>query len=34
MLAMRARQPAAAPYGREEDWEDSPPGGPQHPTYG
>jgi predicted dithiol-disulfide oxidoreductase (DUF899 family) len=23
-----------APYGRPEDWEDSPPGWPQHPTYG
>jgi len=23
-----------APYGRQEDWEDSPPGWPQHPTYG
>jgi predicted dithiol-disulfide oxidoreductase (DUF899 family) len=22
------------PYGRQEDWEDSPPGFPQHPTYG
>lgn len=22
------------PYGRMEDWEDSPPGWPQHPTYG
>ncbi|HUR06304.1 MAG TPA: DUF899 family protein [Nonomuraea sp.] len=22
------------PYGRQEDWEDSPPGWPQHPTYG
>ena len=22
------------PYGREEDWEDSPVGWPQHPTYG
>lgn len=22
------------PYGRQEDWEDSPPGRPQHPTYG
>jgi predicted dithiol-disulfide oxidoreductase (DUF899 family) len=22
-----------APYGRQEDWEDSPPGWPQHPTY-
>ena len=22
------------PYGRREDWEDSPPGWPQHPTYG
>ena len=22
------------PYGRKEDWEDSPPGWPQHPTYG
>jgi predicted dithiol-disulfide oxidoreductase (DUF899 family) len=21
-------------YGRREDWEDSPPGWPQHPTYG
>jgi len=21
------------PYGRQEDWEDSPPGWPQHPTY-
>jgi predicted dithiol-disulfide oxidoreductase (DUF899 family) len=21
-------------YGRQEDWEDSPPGWPQHPTYG
>ena len=23
-----------APYGRQEDWEDSPPGWPQQPTYG
>ena len=23
-----------APYGRQEDWEDSPDGWPQHPTYG
>ena len=23
-----------APYGRQEDWEDSPEGWPQHPTYG
>jgi len=23
-----------APYGRQEHWEDSPPGWPQHPTYG
>jgi predicted dithiol-disulfide oxidoreductase (DUF899 family) len=23
-----------APYGRQEDWEDSPPDWPQHPTYG
>jgi predicted dithiol-disulfide oxidoreductase (DUF899 family) len=23
-----------APWGRQEDWEDSPPGWPQHPTYG
>jgi predicted dithiol-disulfide oxidoreductase (DUF899 family) len=23
-----------APYGRQEDWEDSPAGWPQHPTYG
>ena len=23
-----------AAYGRQEDWEDSPPGWPQHPTYG
>jgi predicted dithiol-disulfide oxidoreductase (DUF899 family) len=23
-----------APYGRQEDWEDSPPGWPQHATYG
>lgn len=23
-----------APYGRQEDWEDSPPGWPRHPTYG
>jgi predicted dithiol-disulfide oxidoreductase (DUF899 family) len=23
-----------APYGRQEDREDSPPGWPQHPTYG
>jgi len=23
-----------APYGRLEDWEDSPAGWPQHPTYG
>ncbi|MFC6021485.1 DUF899 domain-containing protein [Plantactinospora solaniradicis] len=23
-----------SPYGRQEDWEDSPPGWPQHPTYG
>jgi predicted dithiol-disulfide oxidoreductase (DUF899 family) len=23
-----------APYGRQEDWEDSPSGWPQHPTYG
>jgi predicted dithiol-disulfide oxidoreductase (DUF899 family) len=23
-----------APYGRQEDWEDSPPGWPQYPTYG
>jgi predicted dithiol-disulfide oxidoreductase (DUF899 family) len=23
-----------APYGRQEDWENSPPGWPQHPTYG
>ena len=23
-----------APYGRQQDWEDSPPGWPQHPTYG
>jgi predicted dithiol-disulfide oxidoreductase (DUF899 family) len=22
------------PYGRQEDWEDSPPGWPQHPNYG
>ena len=22
------------PYGRQEDWEDSPPGWPQYPTYG
>ena len=22
------------PYGRQEDWEDSPPGWPQQPTYG
>ena len=22
------------PYGRQEDWEDSPPGWPQHPTHG
>jgi predicted dithiol-disulfide oxidoreductase (DUF899 family) len=22
-----------APYGRQEEWEDSPPGWPQHPTY-
>jgi predicted dithiol-disulfide oxidoreductase (DUF899 family) len=22
------------PFGRQEDWEDSPPGRPQHPTYG
>ena len=22
------------PYGRQEDWEDSPPGWPQKPTYG
>jgi predicted dithiol-disulfide oxidoreductase (DUF899 family) len=22
------------PYGRQEDWEDTPPGWPQHPTYG
>jgi predicted dithiol-disulfide oxidoreductase (DUF899 family) len=22
------------PYGRQEDWEESPPGWPQHPTYG
>jgi len=22
------------PFGRQEDWEDSPPGWPQHPTYG
>jgi predicted dithiol-disulfide oxidoreductase (DUF899 family) len=22
------------PYGRRQDWEDSPPGWPQHPTYG
>jgi predicted dithiol-disulfide oxidoreductase (DUF899 family) len=22
------------PYGRQEDWEDSPPGWPQHTTYG
>jgi predicted dithiol-disulfide oxidoreductase (DUF899 family) len=22
------------PYGRQEEWEDSPPGWPQHPTYG
>jgi predicted dithiol-disulfide oxidoreductase (DUF899 family) len=22
------------PYGRQEDWEDSPPGRPQRPTYG
>ena len=22
------------PWGRQEDWEDSPPGWPQHPTYG
>ena len=22
------------PYGRQEDWEDSPKGWPQHPTYG
>ena len=21
-------------YGRQQDWEDSPPGWPQHPTYG
>ncbi len=24
----------ATPYGRQEDWEDSPPGWPQKPTYG
>jgi predicted dithiol-disulfide oxidoreductase (DUF899 family) len=23
-----------APYGRQQEWEDSPPGWPQHPTYG
>jgi predicted dithiol-disulfide oxidoreductase (DUF899 family) len=23
-----------SPYGRQEDWEDSPPGWPQNPTYG
>jgi predicted dithiol-disulfide oxidoreductase (DUF899 family) len=23
-----------APYGRQQDWEDSPPGWPQYPTYG
>jgi predicted dithiol-disulfide oxidoreductase (DUF899 family) len=23
-----------APYGRQQDWEDSPAGWPQHPTYG
>jgi predicted dithiol-disulfide oxidoreductase (DUF899 family) len=23
-----------SPYGRQEDWEDSPPGWPQYPTYG
>jgi predicted dithiol-disulfide oxidoreductase (DUF899 family) len=23
-----------SPYGRQEEWEDSPPGWPQHPTYG
>lgn len=23
-----------SPYGRQESWEDSPPGWPQHPTYG
>ena len=23
-----------APYGRQQDWEDSPPGWPQRPTYG
>jgi len=23
-----------APYGRQEEWEDSPAGWPQHPTYG
>ena len=23
-----------SPYGRQEDWEDSPPGWPQQPTYG
>jgi predicted dithiol-disulfide oxidoreductase (DUF899 family) len=23
-----------SPYGRQEDWEDSPAGWPQHPTYG
>jgi predicted dithiol-disulfide oxidoreductase (DUF899 family) len=23
-----------SPYGRQQDWEDSPPGWPQHPTYG
>ena len=22
------------PYGRQQDWEDSPPGWPQRPTYG
>jgi predicted dithiol-disulfide oxidoreductase (DUF899 family) len=22
------------PYGRQQEWEDSPPGWPQHPTYG
>jgi predicted dithiol-disulfide oxidoreductase (DUF899 family) len=23
-----------APHGRQQDWEDSPSGWPQHPTYG
>ncbi len=23
-----------SPYGRQEEWEDSPPGWPQQPTYG